>query len=235
MASNLFTTLEKPNKDRYASLFTWQSRERYWTPKDRAWYVMYASFFVLLIAFAAILQEFIFIIAIVAFVFLWFIQASIPPGILTHSVTKIGLKSYGKLFKWNQIRHFWFSEKHGVKYLHLELSEELYDSLSYKRLTILCENDEDYQLFDLLISDVDYGDKDEIGYSILTSITNGKHIDLKEYMPDSPLSSGEQDTQEPDFDSQPEDILEDSNESDYEIILPDSDEEDTYTARRKIS
>jgi hypothetical protein len=222
MATNLFTTLEKPNKDRYAALYTWQSRERYWTPKDRAWYVMYASFFVLLIAFAAMLQEFVLIIAIVAFVFLWFIQASIPPGILVHSVTKIGLKSYGKLFKWNQIRHFWFSEKHGVKYLHLELSEDLYEALPYKRLTMLCENDEDYQLFDLLIGEVDYGDKDEIGYSFLTSITNGKHIDLKEYMPDSPLFTDEDTLEESEFEEDLEEFSEDS-------------EEDVLTSRRKTS
>lgn len=222
MATNLFTTLEKPNKDRYATLFTWQSRERYWTPKDRSWYVMYASFFVLLIAFAAILQEFILIIAIVAFVFLWFIQASIPPGILVHSVTKIGIKTFGKLFKWKQIRHFWFSEKHGVKYLHLELSEDLYEALPYKRLTMLCENDEDYQLFDLLIGEVDYGDKDEIGYSFLTAITNGKHIDLKEYMPDTPMFSDEE---------IPEDF-----EDDFQDFSPDTEvEEAVVVTKRKNS
>lgn len=189
MAPNLHTSLEESvKKASYAPIYTWQSRERYWTQKDRSWYVMYASFFVLLIAFAAILQEFILIIAIVAFVFLWFVQASIPPEIVSHSITKLGLKTYGKLFKWDQIKHFWFSEKQGVKYIQFELAETTENALPYKRLTLLLENDEDVDLFELLIEKIDYGDKEEISFNPITQIINGRHIDLKEYMPDNFVS-----------------------------------------------
>ncbi len=183
MNSKLFTTLDK--KTAFSPLFTWESPERPWSPKNRSWYVIYSFFFITLIAVAALLGEFILIIAIIAFIFLWFTQASIPPQIVRHTVTKMGIRTYDKLLKWNDIKHYWFSVKAGVHFLNLEIqNSELTSGNRTHRISLLINEEDQDELFYLLIDYADYGDTDEISYNILTRILNGDYIDIEGFLPE---------------------------------------------------
>ncbi len=188
--TKLFTQIEKSGTEATTSdhlltnLYSWESSERYWTPRDRAWFVTYSFFFVVVIALAAILGQYILILAIIAFTFLWFVQASIPPEIVKHTINPLGIKTYGKLYRWKDISHYWFSSKHGIKYLNLDLfDQENPQSDRRKRVTLLLENNEDLELFYLMIYRIDYGDKSEIGYNFLTKLIYGNYIDIFNYLP----------------------------------------------------
>lgn len=181
MKSQLFTQLSKPTKY-FTELFSWEAPERYWTPKDRAWYVGWSFFFVLIISVGVLLQEYLFTLSIIAFAFLWFIQASIPPQIGKFKITTIGIKAYEKVFRWKDVKHFWFSIKNNVIFLNLDLSETYEGSAPGRISMMLGEGKDDEKIFEILIRQIDYGDKEEISFNFLTEILHGKHVEMEDYM-----------------------------------------------------
>ncbi len=179
MVNKLYTELSTENP--FTVLFSWKSPERYWYPKNKAWYVSYSLFFVSLIAVLALIGEFILIVAIIAFVFLWFIQGSIPPQETEHTITTLGIRSFDKLYRWRNIKHFWFSYKNDVSLINLEIVED--DNPKFmKRITLLLNKDDERTIFDILIKYVDYGERDEIGYNFFLKLINGTHIPISHYL-----------------------------------------------------
>jgi hypothetical protein len=185
MVQQLYTNISTQKDYLFEKLYEWESPDRVWEPKTRAWYVTYSFFFVVLIALAALLGEYILIIAIVAFIFLWFIQAAMPPETISHTVTTIGVKTYGKLYKWKDVKHFWFSTKKGVRFLNLEIKPPEDKNISPKTLTLLLNpEDDDREIFNIFVKYADYGDKDEINFNFISQLIYGPHTDLSYYLPE---------------------------------------------------
>ncbi|MDQ3008929.1 MAG: hypothetical protein M3Q81_05055 [bacterium] len=65
--------------------------------------------------------QFIFIAVVVAFVFLSYVLAVIPPGMITYSFTTYGVRIEEQLYYWDELGRFWFTTKHGQKILHIEV------------------------------------------------------------------------------------------------------------------
>lgn len=188
--SRLFTSISGSKV--FEKLYSWEAPEREWSRKDRGWYVAYSLFFILVIAFAAILNEFIFIIAVIAFTFLWFTQAAIPPEIVEHTLTTLGVRTYGKIFKWKNIKHFWFGRRNGIMFLHFEIvDEETFNTTRIQRLSLIIHDEDEEKIFKILINYVDYGDRDEVGYNILTKMINGVYIDISKYLPEEYIEAEE--------------------------------------------
>ncbi len=184
MEKTLHTQITKISEPIFQKVYSWISPERYWFEKDRSWYVIYSFFFVLLIAFLTLLGEYILVLAVIAFVFLWFVQAAMPPQKVEHLITTIGIKTFGKLYKWKDIKNFWFSEKNGIVMLNIDVIDPENPKATFKkRLTLLTNEDEDKEIFTNLIKFIDYGDKEEIGYNLFTQIIYGKHYDITHYLP----------------------------------------------------
>ncbi len=168
----------------FTKLFSWSSPEREWSEKTRAWYVVYSAFFVFIIAIAAILGQYLLIMAIIAFVFLWFTQAAIPPQVSEHIITTIGIKSFDKLFKWKDIKQFWFAIKNETKFLIIDVIEDPEKPNTYKRISIIVNKNDDKEIFFILLNYIDYGDRKEVGYNFLTQIIHGQIIDISYYLPE---------------------------------------------------
>ncbi len=177
--------LEKPQPILFKKIYSWNAPERAWSEKPRAWYVLYSFFFVFIIAIVAILGQTFLILAIIAFIFLWFTQASIPPQIREHSITTIGIKTFEKMFKWSSIKHFWFSTKEGFIYLNLELVDNDPANEGIKRLSLIVNDVDEFEIFNTLIKYIDYGDTKEIDYNILTRALHGKHKDVSKFLPEN--------------------------------------------------
>lgn len=178
----LFTKLEE-TENMFKIVFSWTSPDRHWEPKGRFWYVSYSIFFILLIAVNVILQNYIFIILIIAFAFMWFLQATVPPVIMEHSITSLGIRTYGKVFKWKSVKHFWFSNKNNVVYLNLEILDEYFTrSDRIQRLSIIIERENMEKLFDIIVNRIDYGDRDEVGYNFIDRLSIGKYIDISFFL-----------------------------------------------------
>lgn len=178
-----YTNLESDNPAEgiFRKLYEWEAPERQWFPKTRAWYVVYAFFFIFIIFIAALLQEYIFIVAIISFSFLWFIQGSIAPQTTLHIITSIGIRAFDQLYKWNDITHFWFSYKGDTLFLNLDIISE--DTPNFnRRIPLIIKKGEDQKIFDLLLPYIDYGDKKEISFNIFTQFINGKYLEISNYM-----------------------------------------------------
>lgn len=223
----LYTALEK-RENLFREIYSWTAPERFWKPKDRSWYVSYGSFFIVIIAFFALLGEFVAIIAVLAFLFLWFVQGSTPPEDAIFTITTLGIKAYGTTYKWKDIQHFWFSETNDAFFLNLDIiKSEIFDEGRLHRIPVLMldlKTRED--IFYTLIRFLDYGEKNEIGFNVLNRMVHGNYVDVNTFLPDE-------------FESQ-----EDINEAmkvtnEYEDLTPNEitqqeKEEAIQIARRKI-
>lgn len=180
--NKLHTTID--NQNILNTLYSWEAPERQWQRKTREWYVIYSTIFVFLIGIATILQEVILIFAIIAFVFLWFTQAAVSPEIVTHKITSIGIKTYGKIFRWKDIQHYWLSTKGGTMFLHLEIEDEEFTKNEERtqRLSLLINPEDEETIFYTLLQYVDYGDKNEIGYNFITERLSGKYVDITKFL-----------------------------------------------------
>jgi len=177
----LFTEIEHKNPIQY--IFSWKSQERAWKEKDRSWYVMYSFFFTVLIALLALIGEWVLILAIIGFAFLWFVQASVEPPVVEHIISSVGIKTYNKLYKWEDIKSFWFSIKTDALILNLDLiNEDKPDSLFRRRLSLVIHQDDKTHIFEILFNYMEYGDEEEVGVNILTQLIYGKYITLEDFM-----------------------------------------------------
>lgn len=183
MAKKLFTSIQDDNP--FKKVYSWTSPERHWVKKDRAWYLTYSFFFVVLIAFLALLSEYIYILAVLAFAFLWFAQAATPPQMVEHTITSLGIRTQETFFKWSNIKHFWFSEKSNILYLNLETIEDKNPNL-VKRVSLLLNPGQDEEIFNILIKFIDYGSKQDIGYNILLQVLQGEYFDSSKYLAEDP-------------------------------------------------
>lgn len=196
------TKIRKPKRT-FALLFSWESPERAWSARSRQWYILYSLFFVLLITVTVLLAEYLLTLAIIAFIFLWFTHASIPPELVEHQVTSLGIKTFDKLYKWEQIKHYWFSLKEGVNFLNLEVIEKLEKPDFVRTMSLIIKPENEEELFFVLIEHIDYGDRDEIGYNFLTRMLHGSHIDISKYLPDE-IYTQEEYLDEDDSEEEPE-------------------------------
>ncbi|BCX13674.1 MAG: hypothetical protein KatS3mg085_206 [Candidatus Dojkabacteria bacterium] len=169
-------------KQFFSKLYTWSSLERDWEPRGRAWYVIYSFFFTTIIFCTVILEQYFLTLAVISFVFLWFTHASVKPDKVTHTITSLGIKTFGKLYKWNQIKHFWISEKNNKLFLNLEIVDPKVSNDIVRTLSLLMNPEDEENVFFNLIKYVDYGDKEEIGYNIFTNLIHGKYKPITNYI-----------------------------------------------------
>jgi hypothetical protein len=164
-------------------LFEWEAPERAWKFRDRSWYISYGFFFLVIIALAALLEEYFLIVALIAFIFLWFIQATIPPEIVKHELTSMGIKTYGNLFKWKSIQYFWFSRKDSFTLLHLDIIDKAFTSGDrVHRLTLLINEEDLDRIFEVLSRYIDYGSKEETSYNLFARLLHGPYIDISNFI-----------------------------------------------------
>lgn len=175
----LHTDIKIVNSPIFQILYSWESPDRQWREKDKLWYASYSLFFVLVIAVSVILGYYLLIVATIAFSFLWFVQATIPPEKIDHKITSTGIKTFGKSLRWREIKYFWFSKKDINTLLHIDYINESNPDF-IKRITIICD-DRDSDIFNVLVKFCDYGDKEETGYNFFSNLVYGKHIDELNY------------------------------------------------------
>ncbi|MFS8130947.1 MAG: hypothetical protein ACMG57_03130 [Candidatus Dojkabacteria bacterium] len=187
MKTFLHTEINTDPNNVFTKLYVWKAPERYWVPRDRAWFTIYTIFFLLIILIGVLIKEFVFILAVLAFAFLWFINAIIPPQITEHTITTIGMRVFGKLYRWKDIKHFWFSEKDGVVFLNLDFQEDEKKTLTKRLSLILNDKSQDKDIFAILIKFIDFGEKEEISYSFFTRFTNGEYYEIERYLPEKEI------------------------------------------------
>jgi hypothetical protein len=96
-------------------LFSWSAPIRPFKKREREYYTTIASIAFLIIVIMAFLREFLLIAVVVAFAFVSYVLAAIPPGKVKHQLTNRGIRSADKLYRWGDLRRYWIEEKFGQK------------------------------------------------------------------------------------------------------------------------
>jgi hypothetical protein len=110
------TIVREPMKN----LLAWKSPARPFEKKDREFYTTAGSIIFLACVVLLFIKEFLFIMAIVAFAFFYYILTTVPPEKVEHKLTNKGIFTIGKLYEWEQLGRFWFEVKSGSQVLLVE-------------------------------------------------------------------------------------------------------------------
>jgi len=186
----LYTKLDV-EETAFKTLYTWESPDRIWEEKDKFWYSSYTLFFVVTVAISLILGYYLLAVAIIAFAFLWFLQANTKPVTIQVKITTTGIRIDEFLIRWREIKHFWFSFKNNHILLQIDYQKESYKEL-VNRTSIIVNNSNIQNIYKILVKYVDYGDKQEISYNILTKIVYGEYIAESEFESKDIIQNGEE-------------------------------------------
>jgi len=101
-------------------LLTWRAPARPFERKDREFYTTAGSIVFLVCVILLFVKEFLFIMAIIAFAFFYYIITSVPPETVEHRITNKGIFTIDKLYEWGRLGRFWFEQKAGQDILMIE-------------------------------------------------------------------------------------------------------------------
>lgn len=184
-------TSNDPNKvspdEKVTTLMEWSADNRIWYPKTRMWYLSYAALISVLIIIAFRMGFFIVVLGLIAFLFLWFVQGSIPPTVIKHKILNTGIISHDTFYRWNEIKYFWMAKKDKYILLHLDFPEEK----KLPRQTILMTPDQDDDVFNLLAQKVKYANAEEAEYNILSRLIYGEYKPITFYVGDADAETEE--------------------------------------------
>ena len=94
-------------------LYRWKAPVRPFKKRDREYYTTIAAIAFLIIIILGFLREFLLIAVVVAFAFVSYVLAAVKPEETEHQLTSRGIRTANKLYRWSDLRRYWFSEKYG--------------------------------------------------------------------------------------------------------------------------
>lgn len=92
-------------------LVSWVSPSRLYKKRNREYYTTILSIIFLLAVILLLLKEFLLIGVIIAFGFLSYVLASVPPENVNHQITSKGVRTDDKLYTWEELNNFWLNKK----------------------------------------------------------------------------------------------------------------------------
>lgn len=99
---------------------SWESPVRPFKKRDREYYTTIAAIAFLVIIILGFLKEFLLIAVVIAFAFVSYVLASIPPDKTEHKLTSRGIRSADKLYRWRDLYRYWIEEKFGQKMISVQ-------------------------------------------------------------------------------------------------------------------
>lgn len=94
-------------------LLEWQALARPFKKRDKEYFKTVAAFIFLITVILFFLREFLLIGAIFALLFVFYVLSTIPPEKVKHKITRHGLETGGRLYRFEELFDFWFEEKWG--------------------------------------------------------------------------------------------------------------------------
>ncbi len=110
------TVVKEPIK----TLFAWQALSRPHKQYSREVYTTAASIIFLLCVILIFLKEFMLIVAILAFGFLFYALSSVVPEEIEYKITNRGLAIMDKKYPWEQLGRYWIEKKWAHQVLYIE-------------------------------------------------------------------------------------------------------------------
>src|SRR3989344_2709996 len=93
------------------TLLTWKSPSRPFKKREKEFFTTIAAIVFLLAVILVFVKEFLLIGAIIALSFVAYVLATIPPEVVEHRISTLGIDSVNHFYKWEELVSFWFSER----------------------------------------------------------------------------------------------------------------------------
>jgi hypothetical protein len=132
-------------------LYKWNAPDRIFVKKDKQWYWTAALVVLIVAVILLILGEAILVGAVFSMLFVLYVAASVPPAIVDHSITSLGIRSAGQLYRWEQLDSFWFAYRLNKEMLNIDTKIN-----SPKRLTFFFTKRDKSKILDLLKDRLQY-------------------------------------------------------------------------------
>ncbi|MBI2019491.1 hypothetical protein HYS95_02380 [Candidatus Daviesbacteria bacterium] len=115
-----FFTPKMMEAEEIKTLLEWEAPARPFRKKDRSYYTTIAVLVILLVLIAFLIQEFLLVGVILAFAFVAYVLAFVPPHDITYRVSTQGITIGEDFYFWHFLDSFWFKEKDKQKILHIQ-------------------------------------------------------------------------------------------------------------------
>lgn len=110
------TVVPAPAKD----LLVWKAPSRPFKKRSKEFFTTVAAIVFLLAVILLFVKEWLLIGVVVALMFVSYVLATVPPEEITHKISTRGVRSRGRLYRWEWFTRFWFTKKWNTDILHLE-------------------------------------------------------------------------------------------------------------------
>jgi len=101
-------------------LLSWKAPARPFKKRDREYFTTIGAIVFLVAVILVFLKEWLLIAVVVSLMFVAYVLATVPPEIVEHTITNKGVETGGKLYKWEELKRFWFSKKWKDTVLNIE-------------------------------------------------------------------------------------------------------------------
>ncbi len=102
------------------TLIEWEAPSRPFRKKDRSYYTTVAIIVILLILIAFLASEFLLIGVILAFAFVAYALAFVPPGDMKYKISTQGITVGEHFYFWHELESFWFKVSEGQEVLFVQ-------------------------------------------------------------------------------------------------------------------
>lgn len=107
------------------TIYEWDAPTRIFKKRDRRWYVSIGVITLILVFFLVLVDKPLLIAVLLAAIFLVFVLSTIEPEVVTHEILNRGVYSFKKLYKWKDLKSYWFVKKGGKRVLYIDAKKNL--------------------------------------------------------------------------------------------------------------
>lgn len=101
-------------------ILKWQSAARPFKKRDREVFLTAGAIVALISVILLFVREFLLIAVILSLYFVFWILNTVAPEKVNHRIFNKGIETGGKIYGWEELRRFWFTEKWGNQILNVE-------------------------------------------------------------------------------------------------------------------
>lgn len=154
-------------------LYKWSSPMRHFKRMDIKRYWVIAAIVLAFFVVLTIVGQFWLMIAITAVMFLIYVIGTVPPVVLDHCVTTLGVESTGQNTQWKHLKSYWFSKKDNQMHINIDTN------IAFPgRLIMLVSEKEADDLHKILNDRLKYSDMREQKY--MSKVVDGVWMDKLE-------------------------------------------------------
>ncbi|KKR33465.1 MAG: hypothetical protein UT63_C0016G0004 [Candidatus Gottesmanbacteria bacterium GW2011_GWC2_39_8] len=110
-------SIPKTNQEKNLNkiLVEWESPSRPFKKRNKEYFQTIAAIVFLMAVILIFAREWLLFGAVLAIVFVAYGLASVPPDLVKHKITQLGVTTSENLFEWHTLGAYWFEEKWGQK------------------------------------------------------------------------------------------------------------------------